>query len=44
MVGQYLIMDLLLGHSPNTNTLHEVMTQLPLTAKGINSIEAIKGA
>ena len=31
------------AYMPCTTTLHKVMMQLPLTAKGVNNIEAIKG-
>ena len=31
------------AHMPCTNTLRKAMMQLPLTAKGVNNTEAIKG-
>ena len=30
-------------HMPYTNTLYKVIVQLPLTVKGVNNIETIKG-
>ena len=29
-------------HMPCTNTLRKVMKQLPLTAKGVNNLKAVK--